>query len=120
MAKTILVADDDRILSKMLEKLLGDNGYNVTIALDGEEALQKVEQHRPDLLILDVQMPKVNGYSFLFELKKIDSGRPIPIIVLTCKEEMRELFLVEGVKEYLIKPVSNVELLKKIRQYIGE
>ncbi len=119
MPKTILIADDDRTLSRMLEKFLGDHGFSIMTAFDGEEALSKFEEHRPDLLVLDVQMPKVNGYSFLFELKKLDAGRTIPIIVLTCKEEMKDIFLVEGVKEYLVKPVSNVDLLKKIQQYIG-
>jgi CheY-like chemotaxis protein len=103
----------------MLERFLLDNGFNVITAFDGEEALSKVEGGHPDLLLLDVQMPKVNGYSFLFELKKIDSGRPIPVIVLTCKEEMKDIFLVEGVKEYLVKPVLNSDLLKKIQQHIG-
>ena len=118
MAKKILVADDDKTLTKMLEFFLGEQGYEVIVAHDGEEALKKVELELPDLILLDVVMPKVNGYAFLFDMKKLDQGGQTPIIVLTCKEEMEDLFKVEGVKEYIIKPFAKNDLLEMIRKYI--
>ena len=118
MAKTILLADDDKTLTRILKKFLEDQGFNILIADDGEEALKKLETTRPDMVILDIQMPKLNGYSFLFEMRKLERDARIPIIVLTCKEELEEIFRVEGVKEYFVKPIRNEELLEKIKKHI--
>ncbi len=118
MGKRILIIDDDPTLCHLVEKVLLEEGFVVDIASDGEQALACVDQTRPDLLILDIQMPKINGYSFLFALRKIDVEKKIPIIVLTSKEEMRDIFMAEGVKEYLLKPFRAQILLEKIQQYI--
>ena len=118
MSKTILVADDDRLLTKLLKKFLEDHGFGVLVANDGEEALLLLEQSRPDLIVLDIQMPKVNGYSFLFEMRKFERAEQIPVLILTCKEEMEEIFRVEGVKEYIVKPVHNEVLLEKIKKHL--
>lgn len=116
--KRILIVDDDPVLCRGIENILLTQGFVVEIALDGEQALEAVEKNQPDLLILDIQMPKINGYSFLFALRKIDTQRSIPIIVLTSKEEMRDIFMAEGVKEYLLKPFDANLLLEKINQYL--
>jgi len=118
MSKTILVADDDRTLTRLLKKYLEDHGFNIIVSNDGEEALKELERVRPDLILLDIQMPKVNGYSFLFEMRKLEHCASIPVIILTCKEEMEEIFRVEGVKEYIVKPARNEVLLEKIRKHI--
>ena len=118
MAKKILIADDDKTLTKMLSSFLTEQGYKVTVAHDGEEALRKIELEMQDLILLDVVMPKVNGYAFLFDMKKLEQGSKTPIIVLTCKDEMKDLFKVEGVKEYIVKPFVNKDLLEVIRKYI--
>lgn len=117
MSKNILIADDDHTLTRLIRKFLEDNDYDVMVAHDGEEAIARYRERRPDLMILDVQMPKMNGYAVLFEMRKIDPA-VVPVIVLTCKEEMEDIFRVEGVKEYLVKPVKNSELLEKIRLHI--
>lgn len=116
--KRILIVDDDPALCHLIEKVLKEKGFIVDVALDGEQALLSVDRIKPDLLILDIQMPKINGYSFLFALRKIDIEKNIPIIVLTSKEEMRDIFMAEGVKEYLLKPFNGQILLEKIHQYI--
>ncbi len=118
MPKTILLADDDRTLTKIVGKFLEDDGYRVLVANDGEEALKKLEEVTPDLLILDIQMPKLNGYSFLFEMRKRERDARIPVIVLTGREELEDIFRVEGIKEYLKKPVGREELLSKIKKYV--
>ncbi|NLE65393.1 MAG: response regulator [Elusimicrobia bacterium] len=118
MAKKILIADDDRTLVKLLEATLQDAGYETVVAYDGEEALGKISAERPDLLILDVDMPKLNGYSFLFEMRALEERAPIPVMVLTCKEGMADIFKAEGVKEYLIKPVGVKDLLERVRRHI--
>ncbi len=118
MTKTILVADDDRVLTRLLKKYLEEHGLSVVVSNDGEEALKELERMRPDLILLDIQMPKVNGYSFLFEMRKLEQCAAIPVIILTCKEEMEEIFRVEGVKEYIVKPVRNEILLEKIKKHL--
>jgi response regulator RpfG family c-di-GMP phosphodiesterase len=63
-------------------------------------------------------MPKMNGYSLLFEIRKHEGDARIPVIVLTCKEELEDIFRVEGVQEYLVKPIRSEDLLEKIKKYI--
>ena len=118
MAKKILIIDDDPTLTKMLDTFLSAHDFAVGIAPDGEEGIAKVKEEQPDLIILDVQMPKMNGYTFMFELKKVHSGRNVPVIVLTAKEGMAEIFKVEGVKEYITKPFQPEVLLTNIKKYI--
>ena len=118
MKKRVLIVDDDRTLTTMLSAFLQDQGYAITIACNGEAALAELERGVPDIILLDVQMPKMNGYTFLFEMKKIEQAQGVPVIVLTCKGEMEDIFKVEGVKEYIVKPFPNKELVEKIRKYV--
>ena len=118
MSKTILIVDDDPTLVRILAQTLEKESYRAVLAYDGAEALKKVQDEHPDLIVLDIQMPRVHGYAFLFELRKIDGGQSIPIIVLTSNEDMAEIFLAEGVKEYLVKPCVPETVLAKIRKYL--
>lgn len=119
MAKKILVIDDDPGLIKMVDSFLVAHAYQVLIATDGDEGLAMVKSDQPDLILLDVQMPKMNGYTFVHECKKIPNALNIPIIVLTAKQGMAEIFKVEGVKEYITKPFSMERLLESIKKYIN-
>ncbi len=119
MAKKILIIDDDPTLLKMVQPYLESHGFLVATAVDGEQGIERIKADRPDLIILDVQMPKMNGYTFMFEIKKINGTKNIPIIVLTAKEGMAEIFKVEGVKEYVVKPFKPEVLLTHINKYIG-
>ncbi len=116
--KRILLIDDDPTVAKIIEPFLVNHGYDLMIASDGEVAVDMVKQQRPDLIILDVQMPRMNGYTFILELKKIAGCEHLPIIVLTAKDGMSEIFKVEGAKEYLTKPVNNDRLIELIKRYI--
>lgn len=118
MPKTILIVDDDRTLVHVLEKFLREAGYSTLTAHDGEEALEKVSTAHPDLILLDIQIPKLHGYSFLFEMRKIEGAGAIPVIILTASTTMADMFMAEGVKEYLIKPCSSRDVLGKISKYI--
>ena len=118
MGKKILIADDDPTLVCLLGSYLGERGFDIVVARDGDEAMRKLENEHPDLVILDVVMPKVNGYAFLFSMRKIEGAATTPIIILTCKTDLAEIFLAEGVQEYLIKPFSQQALLEKINKYI--
>ncbi len=116
--KKILVIDDDPTLLKMLQPFLESHGFAVTVAFDGDEGIEKFRAEQPDLIILDVQMPRMNGYAFIFEMKKLEGAKKIPIIVLTAKEKMAEIFKAEGVKEYITKPFKLEVLLSNINKYV--
>ncbi len=118
MGKKILIADDDKGFVKLLGVFLQKQGYDIVTAYDGAEALVKMQKTFPDLVILDIVMPHVNGYAFVLELKKLKREPEIPIIVLTCKEQFQDIFKVEGVKEYIVKPFEHADLLEKIKKYI--
>jgi two-component system alkaline phosphatase synthesis response regulator PhoP len=119
MSKKILVVDDDPSLIKMVDSYLSAHNYTVIIATDGDEGLAKIKSDKPDLIVLDVQMPKMNGYTFVHECKKIPSAANIPIIVLTAKQGMAEIFKVEGVKEYMTKPFAMEKLLECVKKHIS-
>jgi len=119
MSGKILVVDDDPTLIKVVKPYLESHGFAVTVAYDGDQGIESAKKECPDLIVLDVQMPKMNGYTFIFELKKVVDLRTLPIIVLTAKEGMAEIFKVEGVKEYICKPFKPEALLTAIKKYVG-
>ena len=114
MPKKILVIDDDETSIKFLQTRLEQNKYEVITAHDGVSGLQKVLQENPDLIILDVEMPKMNGYTFMLEFKKLAELSLVPVIVLTAHEEMQPIFVLKGVRGYLVKPVKFEDLLEKL------
>ncbi|MFC1593785.1 response regulator [Candidatus Omnitrophota bacterium] len=124
MGKKILIVDDDVNLIKMMKPRLEANNFEVVTAHDGEEGLSKLESEKPDLLILDIVMPKVDGYTFLKEMKSrqmkaVEPIQPIPVIVLTGQEKMQDLFEIEGIKEYVVKPFEGSALLEKIKKHLS-
>ena len=84
MAKQVLIVDDDRNTVKFLSVALGDNGYDTECAYDGSEGLQKVNQSKPDLIVLDVMMPKKSGFVLFQQLKKDEQHKDIPVLMLTA------------------------------------
>ena len=118
MSKKILVADDDPTLIKVIQPFLESHNYNVITAHDGEQGIDAVKKNKPDMIVLDIQMPRMNGYTFIFELKKITDIKNLPIIVLTAKEGMAEIFKVEGVKEYICKTFKPEVLLTSSKKYV--
>ena len=117
-SKKILIIDDDRALVKMMEYFLSQQGFEVTAAFDGEQGLAQLKAQCPHLVILDVHMPKMDGYNFILEAKKITDLKQLPVIVLTAKEGMDDLFLMEGAREYLVKPFQPEWLLEKIKKHL--
>jgi len=83
MAKQVLVIDDDQNTVRYLSVVLSEHGYNPVAAYDGSEGLQKVEQAKPDLIVLDVMMPKKSGFVLFKQLKKDERYRDIPVLMLT-------------------------------------
>lgn len=118
MSKKILIVEDDPPTLKLLESFLLANGYQVQTAVDGVAGLEKMKQERPDLILLDVMMPRLDGYGFVREVKKDARFRGVPIVVLTAREMMRDMFVQEGIKEYVTKPYDPDELLGILRRYV--
>ena len=109
----ILLAEDDRILRKAGETSLKKKGYDVIAAVDGEDALAKAREHRPDLILLDVMMPKMHGFDVLRALKGDATVRDIPVIMLTNLEQAADIKRAtdDGAVGYLVKSNMNLDEL---------
>ncbi|WP_319241649.1 response regulator [uncultured Propionivibrio sp.] len=114
--KKILVIDDSPTERYVLADLLTRNGYEVMTATNGEEGIEKARTERPDLILMDVVMPGLNGYQATRTLTRDDATKDIPIIVCTSKgQETDKIWgLRQGALDYLTKPVDGDELLMKI------
>ncbi len=117
--KKILVVDDDADFSQLLQFDLKKNGYTVVGACNGEEGLVKAASEKPDLIVLDIKMPKMDGYTFVRKLKKDLDMKSIPLIVLTSYEPMKDMFQLEGVNDYFVKSANMEGLLTAIKKNIG-
>ena len=122
MAHKILLIDDDKGIVEVIKNVLVGRNYDVVTAFDGKEGLKKVQSEDPDLIVLDIRMPTMNGYEFICTLRteRGSSDKPmVPIIVLTAKEKMEEVFKLEGAKGYLVKPIDPIQLTKKIEECLS-
>ena len=121
-AKRILVVDDEDDLVLMISKALRYKGYEVIIANDGQEGLEKAKAETPDLIILDLMLPRINGYKVCGLLKKDTRYAKIPIILLTAKANAEDIELGEevGADAYITKPYERDVLFSKIEELIKE
>lgn len=112
--KKILVVDDEKPISDIIKFNLEKEGYEVVTAFDGEEAIEKVEEENPDLIVLDVMLPKKDGLEVVREVRKTHS---MPIIMVTAKEtEIDKVLGLElGADDYVTKPFSNRELVARVK-----
>ena len=111
----VLVAEDNENTRRLMETVLRRSGYEVVTAQDGEEALRVMDEHHIDIVLLDVMMPKVDGYAFTQELR--ENGVNTPILMITAKQmpaDKHKGFLV-GTDDYMTKPVDMEEMLLRIR-----
>ncbi len=116
----ILVADDEEHIRRILQFQLEKYGFTVRTAENGEVALEMVHRERPDLLILDLMMPKVDGFEVCRKLRKNFQTAQIPIIMLTAKSDLSDKIkgLTDGANDYLIKPYSNEELILRVKNVL--
>ncbi len=120
MGKKILVIDDNLQDQKIIQHHLSQGGFqDVVFATDGEEGIGKVESEKPDLIIVDVLMPKMDGYTFVKSLRKQQLEKQTPVIVLTGREETKDLFELEGITDYITKPYEPKHLLEKVGACLG-
>jgi CheY-like chemotaxis protein len=121
MAKTILVVDDDQVFHDLYTEMLEDTDYRLIHTYDGDEALEKVEQEKPDLIILDIIMDMVTGDTFFLYLKSMPECENIPIIIISSqrKRDYKSLKDIEPNLTYLDKAVTKEKLLDEIKAKIG-
>ena len=118
----ILVVDDEIYIVHILDFSLGMEGYEVVTALDGEEALRKVQECKPDLIVLDIMMPKMDGYETCRNLKSEEATKHIPVILLSAKGrnvDMQTGYDV-GADDYITKPFSPRKLVDRINAMLGQ
>ena len=115
--KKILVVDDDADLLKMLKLRIEAEEFEFMSAQDGQEMLDLIKVKRPDVILLDIVLPKVDGYSALREMRARDEFKDIPVIILSAKEKKKveDLFALENIAFFVEKPFEAVDLLQKIR-----
>lgn len=118
LKKKVLVVDDEADYVRLIQLRLEAHQYEVVAASDGEEALRKVESGDPDLITLDIKMPKMDGWTFVQILKKDEKGRRIPIVILTAHPGMQDRFRDSGVTDYVLKPFMAQDLLERIRRLL--
>ncbi|MBF0521998.1 MAG: response regulator [Candidatus Omnitrophica bacterium] len=120
--KVILVVDDDILSVKLLRSHLSDNGYRVMSSTDAADGLQMAVDERPDLIVLDVMMPIINGYNFCQLLKSQEEYKAIPIIFMTSRDlkEDKEIGKKMGADAYLTKPVVPEELIAAVSKLLNK
>src|SRR6266567_215104 len=118
MAESVLVVDDDPDVARFVEVNLRSAGYEVTVASDGEEALEKAVEMRPDLVLLDVMMPKLDGFEVAERLRRDGRTSSCSIIMLSAKglSTDKVLGLASGADDYIIKPFDGSELLARVKR----
>ena len=122
MGKTIFIADDESGFVSTLKSRLEFEGFEVTTAPDGKSALDRITNEMPDLILLDIMMPAMNGYQVCRELKENPDTNPIPILMLTAKSQESDKFWGKeaGADAYMTKPFDMDELIVEIRGLLRE
>ena len=120
-AKKILVVDDEPIILKVVESRLKANGFQVITAEDGVEGLNRARSENPDLIILDVMLPKMDGYRVCRLLKSDDKYKRIPIVMFSARvqTEDKAMGLEAGADDYMTKPFEPQKFLEKVRELLA-
>lgn len=121
MGKKVLIIDDETDLSTLIKTELQASRYEVVLANDGQMGLETAQRERPDLIILDIMMPKMDGYAVLKRLRADDRTRKTPVIMLSARSETNSIFTTQelGATDYLIKPFEAEELLTAVRRSLA-
>ena len=120
--KTILVVEDNELNMKLFHDLLEAHGYSILQTRDGMEALKLARQHKPDLILMDIQLPEVSGLEVTKWIKEDDELKSIPIIAVTAfamkgdEERIRQ----GGCEAYLSKPISVAKFIETVKAYLGD
>lgn len=120
MASKILIVDDTETMRLYEHMLLSGQGYELDMAENGLEALEKIKENKPDLVLLDIMMPQMNGIECCRQIKSDDETREIKVVMVTTKseyEKVKEAFAA-GCDDYVTKPINRVELLSKLKELL--
>lgn len=120
--KKILLVDDSVTTLQLEKMILGEEPYILVTAADGEEAVEKAIREKPDLILLDIVMPKMDGFEVCRKLREAPATRHTPIIMVSTRAEQNniEWAYQVGCSDYITKPISNLELLTKVRSHLGD
>jgi two-component system cell cycle response regulator DivK len=122
MAKTVLIVEDNELNMKLFHDLLEAHGYSTVGTRSGVEALDLARKHRPDLILMDIQLPEVSGLEVTKWLKDEDALRHIPVVAVTAfaMKGDEERILAGGCEAYLSKPISVAKFIETVRQFLGD
>ena len=117
-SESILIIEDDVSVRTLLEKSLSARGYQVTVAKDGLDGLTTLEKARPDLIIVDIMMPRLDGMTFVKAIKGNEQTKPIPVIFLTARNDPKTMIdgINVGARFYITKPFQLEELVSKVEK----
>ncbi len=120
--KKILLVDDSSTVLLMERMILAKSEYDVVTARDGAEGLEKARAERPDLILMDVVMPRMDGFEAVRQLRAEEATRSIPVIMVTTRGELAsvETGYASGCNDYVTKPINGLELLAKVRSCLGQ
>jgi len=120
MAATILIAEDERDIRDLVAFSLRFGGFEVVEATNGQEAVDKARQAMPDLILMDVRMPKMTGYEACKKLKSMEDVKHIPVIFLSAKGQEQEIQqgMEAGAEEYILKPFAPEDLVNMVRKVL--
>ncbi|ACK71402.1 response regulator receiver protein [Gloeothece citriformis PCC 7424] len=120
MMRKVLLVEDSQAQREMISTLLRENGWNVSIACDGVEALEFVQQSSPDLVVLDIVMPRMNGYEVCRRLKSDPKTMNVPVVMCSSKGEEFDRYwgMKQGADAYIAKPFQPIELIGTIKQLL--
>ena len=115
--KRILIVDDEPNIVRTVADRLKMSGYDVIVAADGQEGMECAVREQPDLILLDVFMPKLDGHAALERLRQMEETKTVPVIMLTARSQVEDVARASalGVVDYVVKPFDLVELLEKIK-----
>lgn len=120
--KKVLVVEDEELIADLLQRKLQKQGYYAFVARDGEEGLERIKAERPDLVLLDILLPRLNGFEVLHEMKKDEELKKIPVIIISNSGQSSEIDKAKeiGVRDWLIKTEFDPEeVVEKVKKQIG-
>ena len=120
--KKILLVDDSETVLQMEQMILQRDHYEVATARDGAEGIAKAREFKPDLILMDVLMPRLDGFAALRQLRQDPHMSAVPIVMVTSKAELEsmETGYEIGCSDYIVKPIDGVELIAKVRNLLGD
>ncbi len=121
MSKTVLIIEDNELNMKLLNDLLQSKGYGTLLAADGVKGLELAREHKPDLIIMDIQLPGISGLEVTRTLKADDEMKAIPVVAVTAfaRQGDKEAILEAGCDAYIAKPISIVDFMETVARHLS-